>query len=134
MSQKLILVKYIMEDGIPVDETSENLGSAYLPDELHEAILHKGFYSEINIKETQGAEPEISVIALENLDEVINQLEAEIFELIKVAHIHTGGEVHIRTEIERDLRKLSDALKVREICKVKCDEYADRPDILVILG
>lgn len=61
MSQKIMLVKYELEDNIPIDESSENLQSTYAPSELIDWVTENKFSSEVEIKESAGGVADISV-------------------------------------------------------------------------
>jgi len=136
MSQKIYLVKYLLEDDIPVDETSENLDSTYLPEELEKWILDNNLIREIEIKESSGDVPDIpiSTIDIDKINEVILFVESTILEQVQKIHANTSNNVHMSAEIDSNLNNLLDWLKVRAMLKEKETRYLEIPNIKIVVG
>jgi hypothetical protein len=139
MSQKLILVKYKLEDEIPIDESSENLRSSYAPLELIDWAAEKGFVSEIMIKESSGAAADVPVSIIDNgeknhLEPVFQHVVAELIRSIEDAHSNISEGVLIPKELDRHFSKLHSWLEIRNILKEKKEKYNNSCDVKIVVG
>ncbi|MBK3445844.1 hypothetical protein [Pseudomonas lactis] len=139
MSQKLILVKYELENGIPIDESSENLSSAYAPPELLNWATEKGFITKIIIRESLGEVADVPVSIIDDgenthLNAVFQYIEAELIKYIEDAHSHISGGVLKPKELDRQFSSLHIWLEARNIFKEKMDKYNDNCNIKIVVG
>ncbi|SFN39896.1 hypothetical protein [Xenorhabdus japonica] len=137
MSQKILLVKYELEDEIPLDETSKVLQSAYIPDELINWLSDNNYSFEIQIKEEAGVSPDIPVtfITFENcLRNVLPHIETNLVSLIQQTKEHTSGEVIAKKELDNDFDVLSIWLNMRKVLKEKIEKFAESENIKIIIG
>ncbi|WP_422098870.1 hypothetical protein [Variovorax sp.] len=139
MSQKLILVKYEIEDEIPVDESSENLTSSYAPLELIDWAAERGFISRIMIRESSGEPADVPVSIIDDgegnhLDCVFQHVEAELVRIIEDAHSNISEGLLIGRELERHFSKLHSWLEVRNILKKKKEKYNNSCDVKIVVG
>lgn len=139
MSQKLILVKYELEDDIPIDESSDNLKSTYVPDEFIDWITEKQFLSEIKIKESarETADVPISVIN-DNKDNylkiILQYVDAQLIKHIETAHSHISEGLIISKELNNDFSTLHIWLEVRKVLKEKEEKYCTSQNIKLVIG
>lgn len=139
MSQKLILVKYELEDEIPIDESSENLRSSYAPLELIDWAVEKGFISEIMIRESSGEAADLPVSIIDDgeknhLERVFQHVEAELIRSIEDAHSNISRGVLIPKELDEHFSKLHSWLEVRNILKEKKEKYNNSCNIKIVVG
>ena len=139
MSQKLILVKYVLEDEIPIDESSENLQSAYIPDELIDWMMENEWLSETKIKESKGEAADIPITVIDDgkancLQSILSNIEAKLIKCIEEAHSHISTGILISTEQENDFEALHVWLNVRKIFKEKEEKYHENHSIKLIVG
>lgn len=137
MSQKLIIVKYELEDDIPIDESSENLMSSYAPPELISWIIEKGLISEINIKESLGEVADIPVSMIDDsksshLEDIFQHIEAELIRHIESAHSYISKGLFIPKEIDKYFSELHIWLEVRNLFKEKKEKYSNNNIKLVV--
>lgn len=121
MSQKIFLVRYELEDEVPIDETSEVERSTYIPDELANWIDEHGYSCILKIKEEAGSSPNIPVksISFEDCSKnVLPHVENFLLSLIGRANAHIStDEVIVKKELDIDFNDLLIWLKVREFLK-----------------
>lgn len=134
MSQKIYLVQYELDQDVPVDDTSSRIKSAYIPDELIELLAEKKLAIEIEIKESEGMEPDIPVTFIDDLEEAIHYLEANLVRSVQSAYEQISSDVLVEKEMDDSYRDLLIFLKIREIMKLKQTKYLDNPQIKVIVG
>lgn len=139
MSQKLILVKYELEDEIPIDESAENLRSSYVPLELIDWVVEKGFISEIMIRESSGEAADVPVSIIDDgeenhLEGVFQYVEAELIRTIEEAHSNISGGILISKELDKQFSKLHSWLEVRNILKEKKEKYNNNSNIKIVVG
>lgn len=139
MSQKLILVKYELEDEIPIDESSENLRSAYAPPELIDWALDKGLISEIKIRESSGEAADVPVSIIDDgenshLESILQYVDAELIRNIEDAHSHISGGVLIPKELDKHFSNLHAWLEVRNTLKEKKEKYNNNCNIKLVVG
>jgi hypothetical protein len=139
MSQKLILVKYELEDEIPIDESSENLQSTYAPAELVDWAIENKCSSEIKIKESAGDVADIPVTTINDsedncLERTLQYVEAKLFRCIEEAHSHFAGSVLINKERDNDFSILHIWLNLRELLKEKEGKYRNSRNIKLVIG
>lgn len=139
MSQKLILVKYELEDEIPIDESSKNLSSSYAPPELIDWAVERGIISEIMIRESSGEAADVPVSIIDDgedshLDCVFKHVEAELIRIIEDAHSNISEGILISRELDRHFSKLHSWLEVRNILKEKIEKYKNSCDVKIVVG
>ena len=139
MSHKIYLVKYLLEDGIPIDDTSKKLRSTYIPDELLDWLNTNGLAIEVEMKEAAGEEPDVPVMIIDdgeqNLErEVIAHVEGKIIDYVQETNKHIVNDLHVAKELDSDFKSLLVWLKVREILKEKAEKYTENPNIKIIVG
>lgn len=137
MSQKLILVKYELEDDIPIDESSENLMSSYAPPELINWAIEKGLISEINIKESSGEIADIPVSMIDDrenshLEDIFQYVEAELIRHVESAHSYISKGLLIPKELDKHFSELHIWLEVRNLLKEKKEKYSNNNIKLVV--
>jgi len=139
MSQKIFLVKYTLENDVPIDETSENLQSAYIPDEMLDWLKENNWSCEIEIKESKGVAPDIPVTIIDDSKNgcskgVISHIENRIVTCIQETNGHISDGILVAKEIDRDFKILLVWLKVREILKEKEERYIENPNVKIVVG
>lgn len=139
MSQKIYLVKYILEDDVPIDETSEILRSTYIPEDLIAWLDDNGCSCEIEIKETKGADPDIPVTVVgenknDSLRSVTSHIDNQILLYVRETNEHVSDGVLIEKELDKDFKSLLIWLKIREILKEKETKYIETSNIKVVVG
>lgn len=139
MSQKLILVEYEIEDGVPIDASSENLKAAYAPPEFVTWLADKKITFEVMIKESVGETADIPVVTIDDiennfLEEILLYIEAKLIHLIEAAHSHTATGILVPEEIDKDFSDIHTWLELRIIVKEKKDKYIDNLNIKIIVG
>lgn len=139
MSQKLMLVKYVLEDEIPIDESSENLQSAYIPNELVDWMVENEWSSEIEIKESEGGDADIPVTVIDVgkdncMKSILDYIESRLINCIEEASSHISTGILISKELENDFAILHVWLNMREILKEKAEKYHDNHNIKLIVG
>lgn len=139
MSEKIILVKYVLEDGVPIDESSANLQSAYIPEELTDWIKEKDFIAEIKIKESNGEIPDIPVSIIKNessdcIESILQYVENTLVRFIEDARLKTADGIIIRKDLDKDFSNLLTWLKIREILIEKESHYPDDISIKLVVG
>lgn len=139
MSQKLILVKYELEDEIPIDESSENLRSSYAPLELVDWLVEKGFISEIMIRELPGEAADLPVSIIDDgkenhLESIFQHVEAELIRTIEETQSNISAGILIPKELDKQFSKLHSWLEVRNILKEKKDKYSNNSNIKIVVG
>lgn len=134
MSQKIYLVQYELEQDIPVDDTSSKIKSAYIPDELIELLAEKNIAIEVEIKESEGMEPDIPVTFIDDVEGALHHFEANLVRSVQITHEKISSDVLVEKEMNDSYRDLLILLKIREILKLKQTKYMDNPQIKVIVG
>ncbi len=139
MSQKLMLVKYELEDDIPVDESSENLRSSYAPPELIDWAVEKRLITEINIRESSGEAADVPISIIDDgenshLEDIFQHIEAELIRHIEDAHSHISGRVLIPKELDKHFSNLHAWLEVRNTLKEKREKYSNNHNIKLVVG
>lgn len=134
MSQKLSLVKFEIEDEVPIDETSKNIESTYIPDEFVEFLAERKFSEKIYIKESSGIEPDILAVFIVNIESAINEVEQRLSECVKDSYNKVCGELLIKAEVDNSYRDLLIWLKIREIFKLKSEKHIEDPHFMLIVG
>jgi hypothetical protein len=139
MSQKIFLVKYILEDDIPIDETSENLQSTYIPDELLDWLKENKCSCEIEIKESKGGGQDIPVTIIDNsekncIQDFKSHVENMILKHIQDTNQNFSDGVLVSKEIDKDFKKLLIWLQVRELLKEKEEKYIEDSNVKVVVG
>lgn len=134
MSQKLSLVKFEIEDGIPIDETSQRIKSTYIPDEFVDLLAERKLSTESDIKESAGVTPDIPVVFICNIERSIHEVDVKLAECIKAAYEHACGELLIDKEIDNSYRDLLIWLKIREIFKLKQEKHIEDLQFMLVVG
>ncbi|EKN3586285.1 hypothetical protein ACMU9X_000437 [Yersinia enterocolitica] len=138
MSQKIFLVRYELEDEVPIDETSEVLRSTYIPDELVNWLDNNSYSCEMKIKEEAGSSPDILVkfISFENCSKnVLPHVENFLLSLVKRANAHIStDEVIVKKELDVDFNDLLIWLKIREVLKDIIEKFPVTENNKVIVG
>ena len=139
MSQKIMLVKYELEDNIPIDESSENLQSTYAPSELIDWVTENKFSSEVEIKESVGRKADISVAIINDgqdncLERILQYVESQLVRYIETAHYHISSGVAIRKESDDDFSILHIWLNLRGLLKEKVEKYRTSQNIKLVIG
>lgn len=139
MSNKLMLVKYVLEDDIPIDESSENLQSTYAPIDFINWVTENKWLSEIRIKESAGDNAEIPVATINDdtgnyLECILQYVEAKLVSYIEEAHSHISEDVLVKNELDNDFSVLHIWLKVREVLKEKEGKYRNTQNIMLVIG
>ena len=139
MSQKLILVKYELEDGTPIDESSENLSATHAPKEFVDWAAENKFLSEVYIKESAGEVADIPISTINcgvdtHLEEALKYIEAKLIQGIETAHTHISGDVLITKELDDQFSILLIWLNLRDIIKEKMANYRNNDNIKLVIG
>lgn len=139
MSQKLMLVKYVLENEIPIDESAKSLQSAYIPDELVEQMEEKGWVSNIEIKESEGGTADVPVTMIDDgngncVKSILDYIESMLIKYIEKSNSHISTGILLSKELESDFSVLRIWLNVREILKEKAEKYHDNHNIKLIVG
>lgn len=139
MSQKIFLVRYLLEDNIPIDDTSENLLSTYIPDDLLDWLIKNEWAGEINIKESEGDSPSIPVTIINEdktncFQTIVAHIENQIINYIKEANKRFSDDILISKEIDSDFKTLLIWLKIRELIKEKEEQYINNSHIKIVIG
>lgn len=134
MSQKLSLVKYALENEIPIDESSQLIKSTYIPDELVDLFFQNNLSSEVEIKESSGDNPDIPVVFISDIEGAKHEVEAQLTRFVKVTHEQVSGDLLIDKELDNSYRDLLIFLKIREILKLKQEKHAESSQIKLVVG
>lgn len=134
MSHKLSLVKFEIEDEIPIDETSKNIESTYIPDEFVEYLAERKFSEEIDIKESSGVDPDIPAVFIVDIESSINEVEKILSECVKDSYNKVCGELLIKTEVDASYRDLLIWLEIRKLFKLKIEKYIEDPHFMLTVG
>lgn len=139
MSQKLMLVKYELEDDIPVDESSENLRTTHAPADLVDWATENGLLSEINIKESAGCAADVPVSIIKDsaehyLESILQYVESRLIRCIEDTRSHISGGVLISKELDNDFSVLYIWLEVRKVLKEKKEDYCNNFNIKLVVG
>lgn len=139
MSRKLILVKYELEDGIPIDESSENLMSSYAPSELIDWAVEKGLISEIKIRESSGEAADVPISIVDDgenscLEIIFQHVEDELIRHIEDAHSHVSRGVLIPKDLDRCFSNLRTWLEIRNTLKEKKEKYNNNCNVKLVVG
>ncbi|QZO12799.1 hypothetical protein [Pseudoalteromonas piscicida] len=134
MSQKLSLVKFEIEDEIPIDETSKNIESTYIPDEFVEYLAERNFSKEIDIKESSGLAPDIPSVFIVDIESAINEVEKRLSECVKDSYNAVCGELLIKKDLDNSYRDLLIWLKLRELFKLKSEKHIEDPHFMLVVG
>ncbi|MCG9115910.1 hypothetical protein LH428_08615 [Laribacter hongkongensis] len=134
-----MLVKYELEDDIPIDESSENLQSTYAPAELIGWIEEKKWSSEVKIKESAGDAADIPVTVINDnkdncLESILQNVENKLIRCIEEAHSHVSEGLIVSKELDNDFSALHIWLKVREVIKEKEGKYRNDYNIKLVIG
>jgi len=122
MSKMLYLVEYILEDGVPIDETSKNLDSATVPEEFNRFLEEHGFVQTIRIMETATCPPSIDIEIIqendeERLEQSVRFVEDRTLDIIRRDKQAIAGELLVPTETEATLDELYVWLHIRSLLK-----------------
>lgn len=136
MSQKIFLVSYELEDETPLDETSEVLQSAYIPDELIKWISVNGYSFERKIKEVAGVIADISVTFIfeHHFDDILLHIETFLYSLIQQTNDHISDKVLNKKELDNDFSDLLVWLNIREVLIAKIEKFSKSENIKIIVG
>lgn len=134
MSQKLSLVKFEIEDNIPIDETSQTINSTYIPDEFVEFLTEKKLSKEVNIRESTGAPPDIPTLFINDITSSIHEVDVRLAECVRSAYEQVSGELLIDKEIDNSYRNLLIWLKIRELFKLKQEKHAEDLHFMLVVG
>ena len=139
MSQKIMLVKYELEDNIPIDASAENLQSTYAPHELIDWVTENKFSSEVEIKESAGSVADIPVAIINDsqgnsLEKILQYVESQLIHYIEKAHSHIASGVNIKKESDDDLSILHIWLNLRGLLKEKVEKYRNSQNIKLVIG
>ena len=134
MSQKISLVQFEIDKDVPIDDTSNKIKSAYIPDNFVEFLAEKKLAIEIEIKESEGIKPDIPVIFIDDIEEVLHHVEAKLVRFVHDAYQKVSGDVLVDKEIDDSYRNLLIWLKIRDVLKLKQNKYLDNSQIKVVVG
>ena len=134
MSQKLSLVKFDIEDEIPIDETSKRISSTYIPDVFVDFLAEKGLSTEINIKESAGVTSDLPTVFIVNIEGMIREVDAKVIESINFANNKVDSELLIKTEVDDSYRDLLTWLKIWDLLKIKNEKYIEDPHFMLVVG
>lgn len=134
MSQKLTLVKFELEDDVPVDETSELIMSTYIPDEFVDLLSERKILTETKIKESVGSSPDISVVFINEVEGAIDEVGIKLTECIKTAYEQVCGDLLITNEVDSSYRDLLIWLKIRELLRVKQEKHIEDSQFRLVVG
>lgn len=134
MSQKLTLVKFELEDDVPVDETSEAIMSTYIPEEFVELLSERKISTECEIKESVGTSPDIPVVFIIEVDSAIHEVNIKLTECVRTAHAQVCGELLIEKEVDSSYRDLLIWLKIRELLKLKQEKHIEDSQFRLVVG
>jgi hypothetical protein len=134
-----MLVKYELEDNIPVDESSENLMSSYAPAELIDWAIKKRLISEMRIRESSGEPADVPISIIDDsknshLEIIFQHVEDELIRHIEGAHSHISGGVLIPKELDNHFSTLHAWLEVRNTLKEKKEKYNNNCNIKLVVG
>ncbi len=134
MSQKLTLVKFELEDDVPVDETSELIMSTYIPDEFVDLLSERKILTETKIKESVGSSPDISVVFINEVEGAIDEVGIKLTECIKTAYEQVCGDLLITNEVDSSYRDLLIWLKIRELLRLKQEKHIEDSQFRLVVG
>lgn len=134
MSQKLTLVKFELEDDVPVDETSKVIMSTYIPDEFVDLLYERKLSTETEIKESVGAFPDIPVVFINEVEGAIHEVGIKLTECIRTAYEQVCGELLIEKEVDSSYRDLLIWLKIRELLRLKQEKHIEDSQFRLVVG
>lgn len=139
MSKKLILVRYALEDEIPIDDSSENILAAYIPDELVDWIEENNFISELQIKESKGEEADIPVSIIKDesfnyVEKILQHVDNTLVRFVEEVKLQTKDGLLVSKALDEEFSNLLIWLKIREILKEKESQYSDDISIKLVVG
>jgi hypothetical protein len=134
MSQKLTLVKFELEDDVPVDETSKIIMSTYVPDEFVDLLFERKISTETEIKESIGSSPDIPVIFINEIEEAIHEVGVKLTECIRTAYEQVCGDLLIEKEVDSSYRDLLIWLKIRELLILKQEKHIEDSQFRLVVG
>ena len=139
MSEQFILVKYELEDGIPIDESSANLQSTFAPSEIIDWVAENNYVAVVKIKESAGDVADIPVNTINDnedncLENILRYVEGKLIILIEEAHSHISSGVLIKKETENDFSALHIWLNLHALFKEKEEKYRDSQNIKIVVG
>lgn len=139
MSKKLILVRYALEDEIPIDDSSENILAAYIPDELVDWIEENNFISELQIKESNGEEADIPVSIIKDesfnyVEKILQHVDNTLVRFVEEVKLQTKDGLLVSKALDEEFSNLLIWLKIREILKEKESQYSDDISIKLVVG
>jgi hypothetical protein len=134
MSQKLSLVKFEIEDEIPIDKTSQSIKSTYIPDEFVDLLAERKLSIEIDIKESAGVNPDVPVVFIDDIKTSIHEVDVKLAECVKAAYEQVCGELLIDKDIDHSYRDLLIWLKIREIFKLKQEKHIEDLQYMLVVG
>lgn len=126
MSKQIFLVKYILEEDIPIDESSNNIDRAFLPGELDDWLNSSSYLAEVNIREEAGEAPNLPVVMIkadetddQSIKDCLNFVETKIFGLTNETSDLLKAEVIKNDTTTSQLDNLYIWLKIRNLLKEK---------------
>ena len=139
MSHMLILVKYKLEDGIPIDDSSENITSTYAPPEFVDWAIENGLLCETRIRESTGQAADIPIAALDEealrrIDEVEQYVQSKLIWLIEAAHTHISADVLRKKDINECFDSLRTWLELRETIRMKTESFGTNNNVKLVVG
>jgi hypothetical protein len=130
MSEKLILVKYELEDGTPVDESSLNLDAAYIPPEFKDWMEENKFVSEMLIKETFASRADIPVVMFTEFND---NGEYQLGLALCFA-FYNMGHLACQKDPKPDISAIKPWEDIIRVLRLKQDNYAKDNSVLLIVG
>lgn len=139
MSKKMILVRYDLDNGVPLDGSSENILEAYIPKEFIEFLEKEKFISELWIKELQNEDVdiELSVVNDENLtylENIVNHVENTLIRFIDEIKLENKDGLVVSRDLDEGLSNLLIWLEIRKILKKKISLYEDNIYTKLVIG
>ncbi|MBK1694953.1 hypothetical protein CKO09_09400 [Chromatium weissei] len=134
-----MLVKYELEDDIPIDESSENLRSTYAPTDFIEWAVEKKSLSEIKIKESAGETADVPISIINDsedrcLESILQYVETKLIRCIEDTYSHISESVILPKELDNDFSVLDIWLEVRKVIKEKKEKYRNNYNIKLVIG
>ena len=139
MSKKLILVRYDLDNGIPIDYSSENISEAYIPDEFVEFLKEEKLISELRIKELKGEDAEIEISIVndeipEYLKTIIWHVDNKLIRFVKELQFKNEDDLIISIDLDKRFSNLFVWLNIRNILKEKMKQYDNNINIKLVVG
>jgi post-segregation antitoxin (ccd killing protein) len=139
MSQKLMLVKYELDDGVPVDDSSEVLESTFVPPELIAWAENNGSIREIHIRECAGDGADIPVTTFDpsdsrHLAKMLGHVENEIFRHAQDLSSDVSSAISTEIDRERMFETLRIWLAVQKLLRQALDDYVDDHGVRLVIG